>query len=267
MTARPTIDPDAVSLEHVPFENTFVRELPADPVATNVPRPVSEASYTRVEPTPVAAPRLLAWSRRPRRIPRHRPTRRGDRTGRPGARRQSRAARHAAVRRALRRPPVRPLGGPARRRPRDHARRDRSPPTASAGSCSSRARARRPTRAPPTAARCCARRCASSCAARRCTTSACRPRARSAWSPPASRWSATCSTTAIPQPEPGAIVCRVAPSFLRFGNFEILAARDELDALQAARRLHVIRDAFPELGATSRRYALVRTRSAGAPPR
>ena len=44
------------------FENTFVRELPADPVTDNVPRQVSEASYTRVEPTPVAAPRLLAWS-------------------------------------------------------------------------------------------------------------------------------------------------------------------------------------------------------------
>lgn len=31
--------------------------------------------------------------------------------------------------------------------------------------------------------------------------------------------------------EPGAIVMRVAPSFLRFGNFEILAARKELDNL------------------------------------
>jgi uncharacterized protein YdiU (UPF0061 family) len=28
-----------------------------------------------------------------------------------------------------------------------------------------------------------------------------------------------------PRPEPGAVVCRVAPSFLRFGHFEILAAR------------------------------------------
>src|SRR6266850_3824627 len=62
MTARPKIEPGPVSLEHVPFENTFVRDLPPDPVLTNVPRPVSDASYTRVEPTPVAAPRLLAWS-------------------------------------------------------------------------------------------------------------------------------------------------------------------------------------------------------------
>ena len=32
--------------------------------------------------------------------------------------------------------------------------------------------------------------------------------------------------------EPGAIVMRVSPSFLRFGNFEILAARDEVDNLR-----------------------------------
>ena len=30
-----------------------------------------------------------------------------------------------------------------------------------------------------------------------------------------------------PEYEPGAIVCRVAPTFLRFGNYEILAARDD----------------------------------------
>ncbi|HEY7241733.1 MAG TPA: YdiU family protein [Burkholderiales bacterium] len=62
MTARPKIDSGPVPLEHLTFENTFVRELPADPVGENVPRQVSEASYTRVDPTPVAAPRLLAWS-------------------------------------------------------------------------------------------------------------------------------------------------------------------------------------------------------------
>ena len=30
-----------------------------------------------------------------------------------------------------------------------------------------------------------------------------------------------------PKPEPGAVVCRVAPSFIRFGNFEILAAQQD----------------------------------------
>jgi uncharacterized protein YdiU (UPF0061 family) len=44
------------------FENTFVADLPADPVLTNTPRAVYNACYTRVDPTPVPAPRLLAWS-------------------------------------------------------------------------------------------------------------------------------------------------------------------------------------------------------------
>jgi serine/tyrosine/threonine adenylyltransferase len=35
-----------------------------------------------------------------------------------------------------------------------------------------------------------------------------------------------------PQEEPGAVVCRVAPSFLRFGNFEIHAARGDLETLR-----------------------------------
>ncbi len=50
-----------------------------------------------------------------------------------------------------------------------------------------------------------------------------------------------------PQREPGAIVCRVAPSFTRFGNFEILAARDEIDLL---RRLvdYTIQTDFSGLG-------------------
>ena len=35
-----------------------------------------------------------------------------------------------------------------------------------------------------------------------------------------------------PRPEPGAVVCRVAPSFIRFGNFQIFAARQQLDELR-----------------------------------
>ena len=50
--------------------------------------------------------------------------------------------------------------------------------------------------------------------------------------------------------EPGAVVCRVAPSFLRFGNYELFAARGELDGL---RRLadFTIRTLFPHLGEPS----------------
>ncbi len=35
-----------------------------------------------------------------------------------------------------------------------------------------------------------------------------------------------------PRPEPGAVVCRVAPSFTRFGNFQILAMRQEIEPLR-----------------------------------
>jgi uncharacterized protein YdiU (UPF0061 family) len=44
------------------FDNRFVRALPADPETRNIPRQVRNACYTRVSPTPVRAPRLLAWS-------------------------------------------------------------------------------------------------------------------------------------------------------------------------------------------------------------
>lgn len=53
-----------------------------------------------------------------------------------------------------------------------------------------------------------------------------------------------------PQAEPGAVVCRVAPSFVRFGNFEIHASRGETDNLQRLAD-YIITQHFPELGAPS----------------
>jgi uncharacterized protein YdiU (UPF0061 family) len=50
------------SLSEMQFDNRFVRRLPADEDIRNMPRAVRNACYTRVEPTPVRAPRLLAWS-------------------------------------------------------------------------------------------------------------------------------------------------------------------------------------------------------------
>lgn len=35
-----------------------------------------------------------------------------------------------------------------------------------------------------------------------------------------------------PAPEPGAVVCRVAPSFIRFGSFQLFASRNEYDELR-----------------------------------
>jgi uncharacterized protein YdiU (UPF0061 family) len=52
------------------------------------------------------------------------------------------------------------------------------------------------------------------------------------------------------RPEPGAIVARVAPTFVRFGNFQILLATGETDNLRALAD-YVIRHQFPELGEPS----------------
>jgi uncharacterized protein YdiU (UPF0061 family) len=49
-----------------------------------------------------------------------------------------------------------------------------------------------------------------------------------------------------PQPEPGAVVCRVAPSFIRFGNFELPAARGDMALLRQLVDFTIRRD-FPGL--------------------
>ena len=51
------------ALPPLDFDNRFVRELPADPSTDPGRRQVHGALYSRVQPTPVAAPRLVAWSR------------------------------------------------------------------------------------------------------------------------------------------------------------------------------------------------------------
>jgi len=45
-----------------------------------------------------------------------------------------------------------------------------------------------------------------------------------------------------PQQEPGAVVCRVAPSFTRFGHFELLASKGELNLLKKLIRFTIDRD-------------------------
>lgn len=49
-----------------------------------------------------------------------------------------------------------------------------------------------------------------------------------------------------PAAEPGAIVCRVAPTFLRFGSYEIFAARDDTTTLRTLADF-TIRSYFPHL--------------------
>jgi uncharacterized protein YdiU (UPF0061 family) len=50
-------------LDDLHFDNRFVGELPADTESANYPRQVDKACYSRVLPTPVVKPELVAYSR------------------------------------------------------------------------------------------------------------------------------------------------------------------------------------------------------------
>ena len=50
-----------------------------------------------------------------------------------------------------------------------------------------------------------------------------------------------------PQFEPGAVVCRVAPSFVRFGNFQIFSAQGDVANLKRLVDFTILND-FPQLG-------------------
>jgi len=62
MKADAPIQPTDISLATLNFDNAFVRELPADPDRSNRVRQVHRACYSRVQPTPVAAPQLVAYA-------------------------------------------------------------------------------------------------------------------------------------------------------------------------------------------------------------
>lgn len=53
------------------------------------------------------------------------------------------------------------------------------------------------------------------------------------------------------QQEPGAVVCRVAPSFTRFGNFQLFTSRDDIDTLKQLVD-YTLRTDFPHLGEPSK---------------
>ena len=53
-----------------------------------------------------------------------------------------------------------------------------------------------------------------------------------------------------PAHEPGAVVCRVARSFVRFGSFQLFASRGDLATLRALLD-HTVRHDFPDLGTPS----------------
>jgi len=54
-----------------------------------------------------------------------------------------------------------------------------------------------------------------------------------------------------PKPEPGAVVCRVAPSFLRFGSYQLFTSNNEIDELRQLVNF-TIRTHFSHLGEPSK---------------
>jgi uncharacterized protein YdiU (UPF0061 family) len=66
-----------------------------------------------------------------------------------------------------------------------------------------------------------------------------------------------------PQAEPGAIVCRVAPSFLRFGNFELPTSRGDVELLRHLADFCIWRD-FPHLLGSRAGAPLATLRAEGA---
>ncbi len=239
----------AVELDAASYDDTFVRELPADPVAENVPRAVRGACYTRVDPTPVRAPRLLGWSdavgemlglahpQSPtgvtaqvlggnRVLPGMRPY-----AARYGGHQFGSWAGQLGDGRAI---TLAELIAP------DGARYDVQLKGAGRTPYSRTADGRAVLRSSVREFMC--------------------SEAMHALGVPTTRALSLVGTGEAvirdmfydgnPQAEPGAVVCRIAPTFVRFGNFEILAAEQEIDNL---RRLadYVIHFHFPELGAPS----------------
>nr|CAB3467942.1 unnamed protein product [Digitaria exilis] len=55
--------PRRLALEELPWDHSFVRELPGDPRSDTIPREVLHSCYSKVSPSAkVDNPKLVAWS-------------------------------------------------------------------------------------------------------------------------------------------------------------------------------------------------------------
>jgi serine/tyrosine/threonine adenylyltransferase len=239
-----------VELRGLRFDNSFVRELPADPLLHNVPRAVRNACYTRVDPTPVRSPQLLAWAdpvgemlgfSRP-----DSPTGAvaevlgGNRVlqgmqpyaARYGGHQFGQWAGQLGDGRAITLCEV--LSADGKRHDLQLKGAGRTP---YARFADGRAVLRSSVR-----------------------EFMCSEAMHYLGVPTTRALSLVATGESVlrdmfynghPRAEPGAVVCRVAPSFVRFGNFEILTAHQELDALKRLADYVIVKH-FPELGVPSR---------------
>jgi uncharacterized protein YdiU (UPF0061 family) len=228
------------------FESTFVAALPGDPVAANVPRQVRNACYTLVAPTPVRAPRLLAWA-----------TGVGELLGLdyPQAD-DGLTAEVLAGNRVL--PGMKPYAARYAGHQFGHWAGQLGDGRAITLAEAIATDGTRQELQLKGAGRTPYSRTADGRAVLRSSLRefVC-SEAMHALGVPTTRALSLVGTgeqvvrdmfyDGNPAPEPGAIVCRVAPSFVRFGNFQILAAHQEHDLLKRLAD-YVIREHFPGLG-------------------
>jgi uncharacterized protein YdiU (UPF0061 family) len=242
------------------FDNSFVRQLPGDAVLSNVPRPVSNAAYTAVAPTPVASPRVLGWSEalgeflgipRPQRADGPEAEVFGGNRVLPGM--QPYAARYGGHQfghwagqlgdgRAI------TLGEViARDGTRHELQLKGAGRTPYSRTADGRAVLRSSVR-----------------------EFMCSEAMHSLGVPTTRALSLVATGEAVvrdmfydgnPAPEPGAIVCRVAPSFVRFGNFQIFTAHGETEALKRLAD-YVMREHFPGIGSYGKWFEEICRRTA-----
>ncbi len=234
-----------VDLSAAAFRNTFVAEMPADPVEANTRRQVPNASYTRVAPTPVAAPKLLAWSDRL--------------AGELGLARPSPEAIEALAGNR-----VFPGMSPYAARYGGHqfgvwARQLGDGRAITLGELSARDGSRQELQLKGAGLTPYSRTADGRAVLRSSLREYVCSEAMHFLGVPTTRALSLVGTgeqvirdmfyDGNPEPEPGAVVCRVAPSFLRFGNFEIHAAHGEEELLK---RLldYVMRHFYPGLSYT-----------------
>jgi uncharacterized protein YdiU (UPF0061 family) len=231
------------------FDNSFVRELPGDPETRNVPRMVRNACYTRVDPAPVRAPRLLAWAQ---------PV--GELLG--ISRPESPAGLAAEVlggNRIL--PGMQPYAARYGGHQFGHWAGQLGDGRAiTLGEILSQDGKRRELQLKGAGKTPYSRTADGRAVLRSSVREFLCSEAMHHLGVPTTRALSLVATgesvvrdmfyDGNPQAEMGAIVCRVAPSFVRFGNFEILAAHSELDALKRLAD-YVIGQHFPELGTPS----------------
>jgi len=242
--------PAPVDLCDLAFDNSFVRALPPDPLRDNEPREVLQACYTRVDPTPVRAPQILGWARAV-----------GDLLGvSPPDSPSGAAAQVLGGNRIL--PGMEPYaaryGGHQFGQWAGQLGDGRAITLAEV----LRPDGRRYDLQLKGAGGTPYRRFADGRAVLRSSVREflCSEAMHHLGVPTTRALSLVATGEHVvrdmfydgrPEAEPGAVVCRVAPSFVRFGNFEILAANGEQEPLQRLAD-YVIVQHFPELGAPSR---------------